>query len=392
MYNHKQLKAITCNDRFIFVNAGAGSGKTTVMIERMKRLIHEGISEEDILGLTFSKEAAMQMKERLNIENVFISTFHSFCYQHLEGFDVIPKSVPFSEEFLLKVSLYKNKMGRKPFFYQRYISYLKKHKFIDYDDMLIRFISIKSVYAYKHILIDEFQDTNFLQISVLLKLIHDDTFVFVVGDPDQSIYRFRGAMKEVSDYFIHKFHATIITLDMNYRSDRNILNVANKLINNNSHRMEKSLICTTENKGIVAIHIFDSIDTYLKFIYNIILTTHYNSYAVITRTNKQLFDVKTSIHEMIPTFKIQKMSLFTMHASKGLEFDCVFILGVDNHHIPYRFSRSMFSIEEERRLFYVGITRARHALYFIHYKYDKNVKLSKFIDEISDNHVFKAIK
>ena len=392
MYNHKQLKAITCNDRFIFVNAGAGSGKTTVMIERMKRLIHEGISEEDILGLTFSKEAAMQMKERLNIENVFISTFHSFCYQHLEGFDVIPKSVPFSEEFLLKVSLYKNKMGRKPFFYQRYISYLKKHKFIDYDDMLIRFISIKDVYAYKLILIDEFQDTNFLQISVLLKLIHDDTFVFVVGDPDQSIYRFRGAMKEVSDYFIHKFHATIITLDMNYRSDRNILNVANKLINNNSHRMEKSLICTTENKGIVAIHIFDSIDTYLKFIYNIILTTHYNSYAVITRTNKQLFDVKTSIHEMIPTFKIQKMSLFTMHASKGLEFDCVFILGVDNHHIPYRFSRSMFSIEEERRLFYVGITRARHALYFIHYKYDKNVKLSKFIDEISDNQVFKAIK
>ena len=392
MYNHKQLKAITCNDRFIFVNAGAGSGKTTVMIERMKRLIHEGISEEDILGLTFSKEAATQMKERLNIENVFISTFHSFCYQHLEVFDVIPKSVPFSKEFLLKVSLYKNKMGRKPFFYQRYISYLKKHKFIDYDDMLIRFISIKDVYAYKHILIDEFQDTNFLQISVLLKLIHDDTHVFVVGDPDQSIYRFRGAMKEVSDYFIHKFHATIITLDMNYRSDRNILSVANRVIRNNSHRIEKSLICTTENKGIVAIHIFDSIDTYLKFMYNIIITTQFNSYAIITRTNKQLFDVKTSIHQMIPTFKIQKISLFTMHASKGLEFECVFILGVDNHHIPYKFSRSMFSIEEERRLLYVGITRARHALYFIHYKYNKNVKLSKFIDEISDNQVFKAIK
>ena len=81
-----------------------------------------------------------------------------------------------------------------------------------------------------------------------------------------------------------------------------------------------------------------------------------------------------------------------MHASKGLEFDCVFILGVDNHYIPYRFSRSMFSIEEERRLFYVGITRAKHVLYFIHYKYNKNVKLSKFIDEISDNQVFKAIK
>lgn len=392
MYNHKQVKAITCKDRFIFVNAGAGSGKTTVMIERIKRLILEGVSEQDILGLTFSKEAAMQMKERLNIENVFISTFHSFCYQHLEGFDVIPKSVPFSKEFLLKVSLYKNKMGRKPFFYQRYISYLKKHKFIDYDDMLIRFISIKDVYQYKHILIDEFQDTNVLQLRVLAKLIHNKTHVFVVGDPDQSIYRFRGAMKEVSDYFIHKFNATMITLDMNYRSDRNILSVANRVIRNNSHRIEKSLICTTENKGIVAIHIFDSIDTYLQFMYNIIITTRFNSYAIITRTNKQLFDIKTTIDQNIPMFKIQKISLFTMHASKGLEFDCVFILGVDYHHMPYRFSRSTFSIEEERRLFYVGITRARHALYFIHYKYNKNVKLSKFIDEISDNQVFKAIK
>lgn len=392
MYNHKQLKAITCKDRFIFVNAGAGSGKTTVMIERIKRLIREGVSEQDILGLTFSKEAATQMKERLNIENVYISTFHSFCFQHLEGFDVIPKSVPFSKDYLLKVSLFKNKMGRKPFFYHRYTSYLTRHKFIDYDDMLIRFMSIKDVYAYKHVLIDEFQDTNILQLRVLAKLIHKKTHVFVVGDPDQSIYGFRGAMKEVSDYFIHKFNATLITLDMNYRSDRNILSVANKVISNNSHRIEKSLICTTENKGIVAIHIFNSIDTYLQFIYKTILTTRYNSYAIITRTNKQLFDIKTTIDQNIPMFKIQKISLFTMHVSKGLEFDCVFILGVDYHHIPYRFSRSAFSIEEERRLFYVGMTRARHALYFIHYKYHKNVKLSKFIDEIGDNQVFKAIK
>jgi len=100
MYNHKQLKAITCKDRFIFVNAGAGSGKTTVMIERIKRLILEGVSEIDILGLTFSKEAATQMKERLNVENVYISTFHSFCYQYIEGFDVIPKSAPFSKDYL----------------------------------------------------------------------------------------------------------------------------------------------------------------------------------------------------------------------------------------------------------------------------------------------------
>lgn len=392
MYNHKQLKAITCKDRFIFVNAGAGSGKTTVMIERIKRLILEGVSEQDILGLTFSKEAATQMKERLNVENVYISTFHSFCFQYIEGFDVIPKSAPFSKDYLLKVSLYKNKMGRKPFFYHRYISYLKRHKFIDYDDMLTRFISIKDVYQYKHILIDEFQDTNFLQLRVLVKLIHKKTHVFVVGDPDQSIYGFRGAMKEVSDYFIHKFNATLITLNMNYRSDSNILSVANKVITNNTNRIEKTLSCTTENNGMVALHIFDSTHTYLQFIFNVILSTRFNSYAIITRTNKQLFDIKATIDLNIPMFKIQKISLYTLHASKGLEFDCVFILGVDNNHTPYKFSGNKLSIEEERRLFYVGITRARHALYFIHYKYNKNVKLSKFIDEISDNQVFKAIK
>ena len=392
MYNDKQLKAITCKDRFIFVNAGAGSGKTTVMIERIKRLIREGVPEEDILGLTFSKEAAMEMKKRLSIEKVYISTFHSYCFQHIEGYDVIPKSLPFSKEFLLKVSLYKNKMARKPFFYQRYVSYLKKYKFIDYDDMLIQFMNIRDVHKYKHILIDEFQDTNFLQISVLLKLIHEHTHVFVVGDPDQSIYRFRGAMKEVSDYFIHKFKATLITLNMNYRSDSNILDIANRVISNNTNRIKKTLSCTRNDKGIVALHMFDSIDGYTRFMYDIMLTTQFNSYAIITRTNKQLFDIKTTIHQNIPMFKMQKISLFTLHASKGLEFDCVFILGIDQNHIPYKFSRGGFSIEEERRLLYVGITRAKHALYFIHYKYNKNVKLSKFITEISGNQVFKAIK
>ena len=88
MYNNKQLEAITSRDRFIFVNAGAGSGKTTVMIERIRTLLHEGVSPESILGLTFSREAATQMKDRLNVDSVMISTFHSFCYQFIKDKDI----------------------------------------------------------------------------------------------------------------------------------------------------------------------------------------------------------------------------------------------------------------------------------------------------------------
>ena len=395
MYNNKQLEAITCRDRFIFVNAGAGSGKTTVMIERIRVLLKEGVLPEAILGLTFSREAATQMKNRLNHDSVMISTFHSFCYQFIEDKDIFNQIYPFHQELILNISLFKNQLRKKPLGFKKYQAYLNKHGLIDYDDMLILFLQRHINLNYEHILIDEFQDTNYLQMQVLIKLIGPKTHVFVVGDPDQSIYRFRGAMPSIIHHYITYFKAKVLTLNQNYRSDISILEVANTLIQHNQTRLEKDLISTSPLLGKVAILMLDS-HQYTNTIIDMIQTSQYQSYAILSRTHQALYDIKIDVHEHVSLFKRDKVSILTLHESKGLEFDVVFIIGIDSHVLPHYLSTSKESIEEERRLFYVGITRAKHELYFIHSnnmqeKY-KNVKLSRFIYEISENKQFKAIK
>lgn len=395
MFNNKQEEAITCRDRFIFVNAGAGSGKTTVMIARIQSLIREGVQENQILGLTFSKEAAFQMKHRLNNDNVHISTFHSFCYQHLNNQKIFYSSQRFHQDFLLKVSLYKNHLRNKPFGYNTYQKHLKSHDWIDYDDMLIEFLKLKKIPNFLHILIDEFQDTNYLQMQVLFKLMNSSTHIFSVGDPDQSIYRFRGAKPSVIRDFIQRFNAKVLTLDMNYRSDHTIIKIANQLISNNKNRLKKNLNSASLLTGHIEILLFNDDKEYLNHTLKIIRASSFKSYAILARTNQQLFDLKYTVHENLTMFLQKKVILLTLHEAKGLEFDIVFILGIDEKTIPHYKAQSKESIEEERRLFYVGITRAKHQLYFIHIKNKdqyKNVKLSKFMLEISQNHQFKAIK
>jgi DNA helicase II / ATP-dependent DNA helicase PcrA len=395
MFNNKQEEAITCRDRFIFVNAGAGSGKTTVMIARIQSLLREGVQENQILGLTFSKEAADQMKHRLNNENVHISTFHSFCYQHLNNQKIFYSSQRFHQDFLLKVSLYKNHLINKPLGYNTYQKHLKSHDWIDYDDMLIEFLKLKKTPNFLHILIDEFQDTNYLQMQVLFKLMKANTHIFSVGDPDQSIYRFRGAMPSVIYDFIKIYNAKVLTLDMNYRSDHTIIKIANQLISNNKNRLKKNLQSASSLMGHIEILLFNDDKEYLNHTLKIISTSSFKSYAILARTNQQLFDLKYTVHENLTMFLQKKVSLLTLHEAKGLEFDIVFILGIDEKTMPHDKAQSKESIEEERRLLYVGITRAKHQLYFIHIKKRdqyKNVKLSKFMLEISQNHQFKAIK
>ena len=395
MYNNKQLEAITSRDRFIFVNAGAGSGKTTVMIERIRTLLKEGVLPDTILGLTFSREAATQMKNRLNNDSVMISTFHSFCYQFIKDKDIFNQIYPFHQELILNISLFKNQLRKKPLGFKKYQAYLNKQGLIDYDDMLILFLQRHINLNYEHILIDEFQDTNYLQMQVLIKLIGPKTHVFVVGDPDQSIYRFRGAMPSVIHHYINYFKAKVLTLNQNYRSDISILEVANQLIQHNQTRLEKDLISTSPLLGKVAILMLNS-HQYTNTIIDMIQTYKYQSYAILSRTHQALYDIKIDVHEHVSIFKRDKVSILTLHESKGLEFDVVFIIGIDSYVLPHYLSTSKESIEEERRLFYVGITRAKHELYFIHthnkQEKHKNVKLSRFIYEISENKQFKPIK
>ncbi len=296
--NEQQREAVMHKDGPCLVIAGAGSGKTKVLTTRIAHLIDEGISSYHILAITFTNKAAKEMRERLEIlvpdNNVFVGTFHSFGvrilrenYMHLglernftilDSDDVlslikkIMKDLGIAKEECApsyirnRISFIKNEMMGpveiEKFFntepeqiayrvYKEYVQVLKKNNSVDFDDLLLLpvqlFLKNKEVLEhyqekYQYILIDEYQDTNEVQYKMtkLLGCLYNN--IFVVGDPDQSIYQFRGAnYKNILNFERDYKNAKVIPLEENYRSTKMILDAANSVIKNNKDRKEKNL-------------------------------------------------------------------------------------------------------------------------------------------------------
>lgn len=296
--NEQQKEAVMHKDGPCLVIAGAGSGKTKVLTTRIAHLIDEGISSYHILAITFTNKAAKEMRERLEIlvpdNNVFVGTFHSFGvrilrenYMHLglernftilDSDDVlslikkIMKDLGIAKEECApsyirnRISFIKNEMMGpveiEKFFntepeqiayrvYKEYVQVLKKNNSVDFDDLLLLpvqlFLKNKEVLEhyqekYQYILIDEYQDTNEVQYKMtkLLGCLYNN--IFVVGDPDQSIYQFRGAnYKNILNFERDYKNAKVIPLEENYRSTKMILDAANSVIKNNKDRKEKNL-------------------------------------------------------------------------------------------------------------------------------------------------------
>lgn len=282
------------------VLAGAGSGKTKVLTERIVNLINNGVSPYNILAITFTNKAAREMRERVynSIEEeankIFIGTFHSLGlkivrenagvigYSNnvtiLDRDDVNTLIKRFMKELNLdtehypvksilnKISFAKNeglspeefdKFAKAPLdmaackVYKMYESALKRSNSVDFDDLLILPLRIfkkdKSVLEkyqehFKYILVDEYQDTNMVQYDMCKLLASKYRNLFVVGDMDQSIYSFRFAnYMNVINFEKDNKDAKVIVLDENYRSTNNILNAANDVIKNNKERKEKNL-------------------------------------------------------------------------------------------------------------------------------------------------------
>ena len=299
--NSGQKQAVTSMSRFIRVNAGAGSGKTRVLACRIAYLIDNyGVSENSILAITFTNKVAREMKERvklmLGVESscVLISTYHSFCARVLrediaslnEGYDryftiiddeeqvsvckdLLKKEKVDKEDLNYKelvnyISYYKC-LGTKPsdvetfnddqkqkqHFYELYEEYLKEHSYLDFDDLLLKTVSLfekserirnKWASRFQYILVDEFQDTNDIQYRLLKYMVNEDTSLFVVGDPDQTIYTWRGAnIKLIMNFNLDFKGVEDIKLEKNYRSTQKILDAANALIKENHNRLEKDL-------------------------------------------------------------------------------------------------------------------------------------------------------
>lgn len=299
--NENQRAAVCHEDGPMLVLAGPGSGKTTVLLCRIRRLLERKLARpEEILALTFSRAAADEMRERFRAahgaEGVHFGTFHSVFFRILrsrygwgvervmaeeerrsavrgilEGMDWdIPDLDEYTTQFLAQASLMKNELAGLAAFrpngippaefqklYRAYEGYKERQEKIDFDDMLAEcyWLLEKDAEArkfwqgrFRYILVDEFQDVNRAQFACLRILAGAHENLFVVGDDDQSIYGFRGARPD----FLLKFRevyfdAAQVTLDTNYRSTGRIIALAEKLIAQNGARFEKNMKGTGED-------------------------------------------------------------------------------------------------------------------------------------------------
>ena len=288
--NKEQLEAVSIVNGPVMVFAGAGTGKTRTLISRIVNLIeNHGIMPYNILAITFTKKATNEMRERIYNEigdasyQVYMSTIHSMCSRILrrdidklgyqkdfeildeeEGLKVlndiykkeeIDKKSIWPKTALRAISDYKNNgtplMGLFGIIYEKYSKYLKENNMVDFDDLLLLtkelFINFPEVLdryqnVHKYILVDEFQDTNYIQYEIIKMLASKHQNLFVVGDDDQSIYSFRGACVDNMQRFMNDFSdAKKIILDQNYRSSNFILKGSNAVIKNNKNREPKQL-------------------------------------------------------------------------------------------------------------------------------------------------------
>ena len=351
--NDAQQEAVRHTDGPLLVIAGAGSGKTRVLTYRIAYLIeNKGVDPYNILAITFTNKAANEMKERVSAitesgSMVWVSTFHSMCVRILRRFaDVLGFTNDFtiydsddSKSLMREIfkrrnintKYYKEKMVlnaiseakdamREPKdllamagdqdlkaktiaeLYSEYQSELKKNNAMDFDDLI--FMTVKlfnqnpealEVFSnrFHYIMVDEYQDTNTSQFMLVSKLAKKWKNLCVVGDDDQSIYKFRGANIENILNFEKAFAgAEVIKLEQNYRSTKNILNAANEVIKHNSRRKDKTLWTGNEEGDKISLLLFDNAYNEADGIANGISSMvrdgwNYSDMAILYRTNAQ---------------------------------------------------------------------------------------------------------
>ena len=300
--NEPQRQAVMATDEPLLILAGAGSGKTRVLTHRTAYLIEEcGVNPYNIMAITFTNKAAGEMRERIDqmvgygSESIWVCTFHSTCVRILRRYiDRLGFGTNFTiydsddQKTLMKdickrleidTKMYKEKMflsaissakdelidpiefetraagdyvkRKQAQVYREYQQALKQNNALDFDDLIMKTVELfkldKEVLAsyqdrFRYIMVDEYQDTNTAQFELIRLLALKYQNLCVVGDDDQSIYKFRGAnIYNILNFEHHFPDATVIKLEQNYRSTQNILDAANAVIANNQGRKEKRL-------------------------------------------------------------------------------------------------------------------------------------------------------
>ena len=348
--NPKQKEAVLHTDGPLLILAGAGSGKTRVLTHRIAYLIDEcGVNPWNIMAITFTNKAAGEMRERVDnlvgfgAESIWVSTFHSSCVRilrrHIENLgyttsfsiydsddqktlmrqvfktlDIDTKQfkersvlaaissakdklIP-PEEFLLNAGgdFREKKTGE---IYKEYQKQLKKNNALDFDDLIVKTVElfqnnpqILDYYQerFRYIMVDEYQDTNMAQFKLVSLLASKYRNLCVVGDDDQSIYRFRGADIQNILSFENTFPGTmVIKLEQNYRSTQNILDAANEVIRHNFGRKDKTLWTANGEGDKILFKQFDTAKDEADFVVRQIRDSGYSyqDQAVLYRTNAQ---------------------------------------------------------------------------------------------------------
>lgn len=359
--NNMQQQAVFCTEGPLLILAGAGSGKTTVLVNRIAYILQSELCKPwQILAITFTNKAAGELKERIcnavpeGGSDIWAATFHSTCARILRrygdriGFtshftvygtddqkklvkDIL-KQLNYDEKMLpvkrvlneiskakdemltpqemLKRAGYDNLKQSVAKVYEIYQSRLKTADAMDFDDMLCKTVElfqkcpdILEFYQnqFKYIMVDEYQDTNKVQYKFVSMLAAKYGNICVVGDDDQSIYKFRGATIENILSFENTFKgAKIIRLEQNYRSTQNILNAANGVISNNTMRKGKTLWTENAVGDKIEVHTSDSERDEAQFIAKTILDgvadgRKFSDFAILYRMNAQSNSIEQAL-------------------------------------------------------------------------------------------------
>ncbi len=351
--NPEQLLGVTTTEGPVLILAGAGSGKTRVLTHRVAYLMEQGVAPYNIMAITFTNKAAGEMRERVNnlagygADQVWVATFHSTCVRILRQFaDRIGYDTNFSiydaddSKTLMKevckhlnidtkkykekrilgvISSAKDEMINEEEFavrnqsdfmmttyisaYREYQARLRSNNAFDFDDLILKTVEllkqdpeVLNYYQnrFKYIMVDEYQDTNTVQFELVRLLASSHENLCVVGDDDQSIYKFRGAnIYNILNFEQHFPNATVIKLEQNYRSTKKILFGANAVIKNNVGRKEKALWTQNDEGEKIRFRQFDSAYEEAEFIAMDVRSQKrrgnfdFKETAVLYRTNAQ---------------------------------------------------------------------------------------------------------
>ncbi len=394
--NPSQQEAVIHNGSPLLILAGAGSGKTRVITTKIAYLIScKGVDPHSILAVTFTKKAALEMAERARFlepaaSRTQIKTFHSFgawflrlyaaeagidrnftVYDDEDSMTLLRKAVPSltkpeAAEFAHKIALAKDyclapdspDLGtvstHESFscIYQAYQDRLRSTGNVDFGDLIMLPVQLlqnnPAVKQHMHrcfsvIMVDEYQDANTAQFLLLQQMAGPDTYICVVGDDDQSIYRFRGAEVQNILNFPRQFPGTtLIKLEQNYRSTPQILKPANEVISRNANRFDKELKAVRHDGEIPVLTFLHSQYDETTFCAEIIAQAHekgvpYHDWAILYRTNIQSLGFETEfLHRKIPYTIVGSLKFYDREEIKDVT---AYLALLANHRDEIAFER-----------------------------------------------------